>query len=55
VQTFSRRGAPFTTARTFWTFGFHRRGVRRCEWDTRIPNPGFFPQISQTEAMAQAW
>jgi hypothetical protein len=26
--------------------------VRRCEWETRIPKNGFFPQISQTAAMA---
>jgi len=51
VQTFTRRGAPFTIARTRWTFGFHRRGVRRCECETRIPKKGFFPQMSQTAAM----
>jgi hypothetical protein len=26
--------------------------VRWCEWDTRLPKDGFFPQISQTAAMA---
>jgi hypothetical protein len=55
VQTLSLRGVPFTTARTFWILGFHRRGERRCEWDTLMPNPGFFPQMSQTAAMARAW
>ena len=32
VHTCSRCGEPFTTARTFWMFGFQRRFVRRCEW-----------------------
>ncbi|HLN06953.1 MAG TPA: hypothetical protein VK217_11785 [Acidimicrobiales bacterium] len=31
-------------------FGFHRRFVRRWEWDTFIPKLGHFPQISQTAA-----
>ncbi len=53
MQTFMRRGEPSTIARTRWTLGFHRRGVRRCEWDTRIPKKGFFPQISQTAAMTE--
>jgi hypothetical protein len=53
VQTFTRLGVPFTTTRTRCTFGFHRRGVRLCEWDTAIPKNGFFPQMSQTEAMAE--
>jgi hypothetical protein len=53
VQTFTRRGAPSMIARTRWTFGFHRLGVRRCEWETRIPKNGFFPQMSQTAAMAE--
>jgi hypothetical protein len=25
--------------------------VRRCEWETFMPNEGFLPQISQTDAM----
>ncbi len=50
VQTEIRFGVPFTSARTRWMFGFQRRFVRRCECDTRIPNPGDFPQISQTAA-----
>jgi hypothetical protein len=24
--------------------------VRRCEWETRMPNPGPLPHTSQTEA-----
>jgi hypothetical protein len=31
VHTESRRGEPFTMARTFWMFGFQRRLVRRWE------------------------
>ncbi len=55
MQTDSRFGAPFTMARTFWMLGFHRRGERRCEWDTCMPNMGVFPQMSQTAAIARAW
>ena len=51
MQTFTRFGVPFTTARTRCTFGFHRRGVRRWEWETAIPKNGFFPQMSQTAAI----
>jgi hypothetical protein len=50
VQTRSRRRVPPTIARTTWMFGFQRRGVRRCEWETLLPKPGLLPQISQTEA-----
>jgi hypothetical protein len=32
-------------------FGFQRRLVRRCEWETFMPKDGFLPQISQTDAM----
>ncbi len=31
VQTWMRRGEPFTRARTFWMFGFQRRLVRLWE------------------------
>src|SRR5690606_30117381 len=50
VQAMMRLVLPFTTARTRWMLGFPRRGVRRCEWETRMPNPGPLPQTSQTEA-----
>jgi hypothetical protein len=30
-------------------FGFQRRLVRRCEWDTLWPKPGPLPQTSHTE------
>ncbi len=51
VHTCSRFGAPFTTARIFWMFGFHRRLVRRCEWLTFIPKDGCFPHTSHTAAI----
>lgn len=51
VHTFSRVGDPLTTARTRWMFGFQRRFVRRWEWETFMPNDGFLPQISQTDAI----
>src|SRR5579863_6441449 len=50
VQTWRRLGAPPTIARTRWMFGFQRRLVRRCEWETLIPKPGCLPQISHTAA-----
>src|SRR5690606_29960679 len=40
VQTLRRLGAPFTSARTRWMFGFQRRLVRRCECDTDMPHDG---------------
>src|SRR6266545_4168506 len=51
VQTWSRLGAPFTSARTRWMFGFHRRLVRRCEWLTLMPHDGCLPHTSQTAAI----
>jgi hypothetical protein len=51
VQTLIRRGLPPTSARTRWMFGFHRRLVRRCEWDTLMPKPGLLPQSSHTAAI----
>ena len=54
VHTFRRFGAPFTSARTRWMFGFQRRLVRRCEWETFMPNDGFLPQMSQTDAMVNS-
>jgi len=53
VQAFTRFGVPFTTARTRCTFGFQRFGLRRWEWETCMPKNGFFPQMSQTAAMAE--
>lgn len=49
AQTFSRLGVPPTTVRTVWMLGFHRRRVRRWEWETDIPKPGPLPQTSHTE------
>ncbi len=51
VHTDTRFGVPFTTARMRWMLGLQRRLVRTCEWLTLLPNEGFFPQVSQTEAM----
>ena len=51
VQTFTRVGEPLTIARTRCMFGFQRRLVRRWECETFMPNDGFLPQISQTDAM----
>jgi len=50
VQAFTRLGVPPTLVRTVWMLGFQRRRVRRCEWETLLPNPGPLPQTSQTEA-----
>jgi hypothetical protein len=54
VHTWTRLGDPFTSARTFWIFGFHRRLVRLCEWLRRIPKEGCLPHMSQTAATARA-
>ena len=53
VHTCNRRGDPFTMARTRWILGFQRRFVRRCEWLMRMPNCGFLPHTSQTDAMTE--
>jgi hypothetical protein len=50
VQTLSRFGVPFTTARRVWMLGFQRRRVRRCEKETLLPKIGPLPHTSQTEA-----
>src|ERR1700742_3548818 len=42
------------TTWTVWTFGSHRRLVRRWECDTDLPKPGPFPQISHTAVILQA-
>jgi hypothetical protein len=54
VHTLRRLVVRQTTARTRWMFGFQRRGVRRCECEIRLPNPGLLPQTSQTEATGNA-
>jgi hypothetical protein len=54
VHAFTRRGVPSTSARTRWMFGFQRLGLLRWEWETCMPKNGFFPQMSQTAAMAEA-
>ena len=46
-----RLGVPSTMARTRWTLGFQRRFVRRCEWLMRMPNCGFLPHTSHTDAI----
>ena len=43
MQTYSRRGAPFTRMRTFWRFGLKRRLVATIEWLRLFPNAGPFP------------
>ena len=53
VHTWRRRGAPFTSARTRWMLGFHRRLVRRWEWLTLIPKEGCLPHTSHTAAMTR--
>src|SRR4029453_8096662 len=51
VHTWIRLGLPSTMARTPVTLGVHRRLVRRCEWLMRMPNCGFLPQTSHTDAI----
>ena len=55
VQTFTRFGEPLISARTRWIFGFQRRFVRTWEWLTLMPNDGFLPQTSQTDAMSKSF
>src|SRR3954453_2022473 len=51
VQALMRARVPApTTAFTAWMFGFQRRGVRGCEWDTDMPKPGPLPHTSHTAA-----
>ena len=40
VQTYSRRGEPPTSMRTFWRFGLKRRRVATMEWLRLFPNEG---------------
>jgi hypothetical protein len=42
VQTYSRRGAPPTSMRTFCRFGLKRRLVATIEWLRLFPNAGPF-------------
>ena len=51
VQTATFFGEPLTSTLIFCTFALKRRRVRRCEWEMVFPNPGVFPQMSQTEAI----
>ena len=44
VQTYSRRGVPFTEIRTFCRFGLKRRLLATIEWLRLWPNAGPFPQ-----------
>src|SRR4051795_7643338 len=56
VHTFSLRVVPPPAGvRTVWMLGFHRRLVRRCEWDTLWPKPGPLPQTSHTLATGISW
>jgi hypothetical protein len=50
VHTFTRFGAPLTSARTRWMFGFQRRLVRTWECETLLPKLGRLPQTSQVAA-----
>src|SRR3954454_11233149 len=54
VHTSTRRGTPFTSARTRCTLGFHRRFVRTCECETDRPHDGCLPQTSHTAATRRA-
>ena len=56
VQTFNFLVVPPPAGvRTDWMFGFQRRLVRRCEWDTLWPKPGPLPQTSHTLATGNSW
>ena len=55
VQTFTRLVAPLTDARMRWMFGFQRRFVRRCEWETDMPHDGPLPHISHFDAIICSW
>lgn len=49
VHTFTRLLVPLITVRTDWMFGFQRREVRRCEWETLLPKLGCLAQMSHVE------
>src|SRR5262249_21740379 len=48
VQTYTRRGLPPSSIRTFWRFGLKRRLVATIEWLRLWPKAGFLPQEWQT-------
>ena len=48
VQTYTRRGRPPSSIRTFWRFGSKRRRVATIEWLRELPNAGRFPHEKQT-------
>ena len=52
MQTYSRRGAPSTTIRTFCRFGLKRRRVATIEWLRLLPNAGPLLQLKHTLAIA---
>lgn len=53
VQSTARREPPERSrTRTRWRFGSNRRGVTLWAWETLRPKTVFFPQDSQTLAMA---
>ncbi len=52
MQTYSRRGAPSTTIRTFCKFGLKRRRVATIEWLRLLPNAGPLLQLKHTLAIA---
>ena len=54
VHTYTRRGEPPTTARTFWRLGLNRRLVATIEWLRECPKEGPLPQEWHTLAMAGA-
>jgi hypothetical protein len=43
VQTYTRRGLPPSSIRTFWRFGLKRRLLATIEWLRLCPNAGPFP------------
>jgi hypothetical protein len=51
AQTYTRRGVPASSIRTFWRLGLKRRRVATMEWLRELPNAGPLPQLKQTLAM----
>ena len=52
AQTYTRRGVPASSMRTFWRLGLKRRRVATIEWLRELPNAGPLPQLKHTLAMA---